>query len=120
MIKFIHLSFVLFALVSFVGKFALLQLRPELLQHKTVKIAHHLISGLLILSGVILVFQGGWLSGSIGWLVAKILAVLAFIGFGVFTMKTQSDKRWYGFAATLACFIYIAMVAVKKDAFWFF
>ena len=120
MIKFIHLSFVLFALMSFVGKFALLQLRPELLQHKTVKIAHHVISGLLILSGIILVFQGGWLSGSIGWLVAKILAVFAFVGLGVFTMKTEGDKRWYGFAGTLLCFIYIAMVAVKKDAFWFF
>lgn len=120
MIKFIHLSFVLFALINFVGKFALLQLKPELLSHKMIQTAHHVISVLLILSGIILVFQGGWLSGAYGWIIAKIIVLLGFVGLGVLTMKSEGTTRWAAFAGTIACFVYIAIVAVTKNGLWFF
>lgn len=119
MIKLIHLSFVLFALVNFVGKFALLHLRSDLLTHPYLKVAHHVISGLLILSGIILVFQGGWLSIAYGWIIAKVLAVLMFVALGVFTMRSEGQNRWLGFAGTLLCFAYIMAVAITKNAFLF-
>ena len=119
MIKFIHISFVLFAFINFVGKFALLHLRPELLSHKTIKVAHHVISGLLILSGILLVFQGGWLSGAYGWIIAKIIVLFGFVGLGVLTMLSTGSTRWLAFAGTLACFFYIAIVAVTKNPWWF-
>jgi uncharacterized membrane protein SirB2 len=119
MLKFIHLSFVLFALINFVGKVALLQLRPELLTHKAIKIAHHVISGLLILSGILLVFQGDWLSGAYGWIIAKIIVLFGFVGLGVLTMRSVGTTRWLAFAGTLVCFFYIAIVAVTKNPLWF-
>jgi uncharacterized membrane protein SirB2 len=119
MIKLIHLSFVLFALINFVGKFVLSYSRPELLTHSAVKIAHHVISGLLILSGIILVFQGDWLSGAYGWIIAKIIVLLGFIGLGVLTMRSVGTTRWLAFAGAIACFLYIAIVAVTKNPLWF-
>ena len=58
MIKMLHLMFVLLTLAAFVGKMFVSVTRPDLLTHKAVKIAPHVISSLLLLSGIILVFQG--------------------------------------------------------------
>jgi uncharacterized membrane protein SirB2 len=119
MIKFLHLIFALLTIAVFVGKFYLSEVRSELLQQQVFKIAPHIISSLLLLSGVILVFQGSWLSGNYGWLVAKLVAVAGFIGLGVLTMRFEGQNRWLAFAGAIACFLYVGMVAVTKHALLF-
>jgi hypothetical protein len=39
---------------------------------------------------------------------------------GIVAIKSQGDLRWKAFAGAMACFVYIAIVAVSKHAFIFF
>lgn len=119
MIKMLHLTFVVLAFASFIGRVLLPMMRPDLVKQKAFKIAPHVIDTLLLLSGITLVFQGSWLSGEYGWLVAKIIALLIYIGLGVVTMRSEGQTRWLAFGGAIACFIYIGIVAVSKNPFFF-
>lgn len=119
MIKIIHLSFVLIAVSSFVGRIILSETRPDLLKQKLFKITPHVIDSLLLLSGITLVFQGGWLAGSYGWIIAKLFALVCYIGLGVLAMRSRGSTRWLAFAGAMACFVYIGIVAVTKNPFFF-
>ncbi|MDO9139918.1 MAG: SirB2 family protein [Methylobacter sp.] len=120
MIKMLHLIFILLSISSFVGRVYLAEKKPDMLEQKWIKIGPHIINSLLLITGFTLVFQGSWLSGEFGWIVAKIIALLGYIGLGLVAIKSQGDLRWKAFAGALACFIYIAVVAVSKNAFLFF
>ena len=119
MIKTFHLLFILISIISFVGRVILSETYPSLLQKKVVNIAPHIINTLLIISGVALIFQGGWLSISYGWIIAKIVALLIYIGLGIITLKQRGTNRWLAFIGAMACLVYIGIVAVTKNAFFF-
>jgi len=119
MIKFFHLIFILLSISSFVGRVYLAEKQPAMLEQKWIKIGPHIINSLLLLSGFALVFQGSWLSAEYGWIVAKLIALVAYVGLGIVAIKSQGDLRWKAFAGAMVCFIYIAVVAVTKNAFIF-
>ncbi len=119
MLKTLHLTFILLSLISFIGRVILSEINPELLKLKAFKIAPHIINALLIGSGFVLVFQGNWLSGEYGWIIAKLLVLIAYIGLGLFVMKNQGTKKWLAFIAAMACIVYIGIVAVTKNALFF-
>jgi steroid 5-alpha reductase family enzyme len=48
--------------------FALTRFRPELMLLKWINIAPHIISTLLLLSGILLTVKGGWLAGDYTWI----------------------------------------------------
>jgi uncharacterized membrane protein SirB2 len=120
MIKILHLTFILLSISSFVGRVFLAEKQPEMLEQKWIKIGPHIINSLLLITGFTLVFQGSWLSGEYGWIIAKLIALLGYVGLGIVAIKSQGDLRWKAFAGAVACFIYIAGVAVSKHAFIFF
>lgn len=120
MIKTFHLAFVAMSILSFVGRVVLSEVNPDMLKQKVLKIAPHVIDTLLLLSGIALVFQGAWLSVEHGWIIGKIIGLLGYIGLGIMAMRNQGVARWLAFAGALACFAYIGMVAVTKDAWFFF
>lgn len=117
--KHLHLLFVTLVIVSFVWRVYLAEKKPEMLAEKWLKILPHALAGGLLLSGIGLVFQGNWLSGNFGWIVAKLFLMFAFIGLGLFTMKHQGQRRWMAFGGALVCFIVIAKIALAKQALFF-
>ncbi|AEG01235.1 SirB2 family protein [Methylomonas methanica] len=119
MLKHIHLLFVALVTFGFLGRVALAQYRPEMLQQKWIKLSPHILAGLLLLTGIGLVFQGNWLANSYGWIVAKLILMFVFIGLGLMTMREQGQKRWIAFGAALFCLFYIVKVAFTKQAFFF-
>ncbi len=119
MIKLIHLTFVLLSIFSFVGRVILSETHPAILKQKIFKISPHVIDTLLLISGITLVFQGGWLSMEYGWIIAKIVALVGYICLGVIVMRNRGTVRWLAFAGAIICFIYIALVAVTKNALFF-
>jgi uncharacterized membrane protein SirB2 len=119
MIKILHLIFILLSIFSFVGRVILSETHPAMLKQKIFKIAPHVIDTALLLSGITLVLQGGWLSADYGWIIAKILALLGYIGLGVVVMRNRGTIRWLAFVAAMACFVYIGIVAVTKNALFF-
>jgi uncharacterized membrane protein SirB2 len=120
MIKILHLTFVLLSISSFIGRVYLAEKRPEMLEQKWIKIGPHIVNSILLITGFTLVFQGSWLSAEYGWIIAKLIALLGYVGLGIVAIKSQGDLRWKAFAGALACFVYIAIVAVSKHAFIFF
>ena len=119
MLKNIHLVFILLSLISFVGRVILSEINPILLKRKVFNITPHIINTLLIGSGFALVIQGDWLSAEYGWIVAKLLVLIGYIGLGMFVMKNQGTAKWLAFIAAMACIVYIGIVAVTKNAFFF-
>ena len=119
MIKLLHLTFVLLSIFSFVGRVILSETHPAILKQKLFKIAPHIIDTGLLLSGITLVFQGGWLSTDYSWIIAKIVALFGYIGLGVVVMHNRGTVRWLAFIGTMACFVYIGIVAVTKNALFF-
>ena len=117
MIKLIHLIFIFSSFASFTGRFALSVFKPYILQIKIVKIVPHIIDTLLLISGATLVFQGNWLEGEFGWILSKIILLLAYIVFGVMAMRCKGTKRWLAFVAAITCFIYIFIIAITKNGF---
>jgi uncharacterized membrane protein SirB2 len=119
MLKHIHLLFVALVVLGFFGRVALAQLKPELLQHKWIKLSPHVLAGLLLLTGIALVFQGNWLSNSYAWIVAKLILMGVFIALGLVTMREQGTKRWQAFAGALLSLFLIVKIAVAKQIFFF-
>ena len=119
MIKIFHLTFILLSISTFVGRVILSETHPAILKQKALKIAPHVIDSLLLLSGITLIFQGEWLSTEYGWIIAKIIALIGYIGLGVIVMRNRGSIRWLAFSGAMACFAYIGIVAVTKNPFFF-
>ncbi len=114
----IHIILVFTSIISFIGRVILREIKPELLQLKLLKIAPHVIDTLLLLSGITLVILGGWFDREYGWILTKLLILLAYIGLGVVTMRSSGNKRWLAFAAAIACYGYVFVVAGTKQSFF--
>jgi uncharacterized membrane protein SirB2 len=119
--KHIHLLFVAVVALSFIGRVFLAEYRPALLAEKWIKLSPHILATLLLLSGFVLAFQGDWFAtGNYGWIIAKLVLMVAFIGLGLLTMKRQGQERWIAFGGALFCLFYIIKVAFAKQVFFFF
>lgn len=117
MIKLIHLIFIFTSFISFISRFSLSFLKPDILTNKVLKIAPHVIDTILLISGFTLVIQGNWMEGEHGWIISKFILLLAYIVFGVMAMRCKGSKRWIAFIAALSCFIYIFVIAITKQGF---
>ena len=117
MLKSIHMLFILLSVGSFISRIMLAQFKPEILRAKVQKIAPHVIDTILLLSGIGLVFQGNWMAGEYGWIISKLVMLIAYIGFGVMAMRSIGIKRWVAFVLALTCFGYILSIAITKHGF---
>lgn len=120
MLKHIHLLFIVLAAAGFFTRLYAAEYKPALLQEKWLKIAPHALASLMILTGIGLVFQGNWLDGEFGWIIAKIVGLVAYVGLGVFAIRSEGQKRQQFAIATLACLLYVGSVAISKKIFIFF
>lgn len=117
MIKSIHMLFIVLSVGSFITRIILAEFKPDILRAKIMKIIPHVIDTILLLSGITLVFQGNWIAGEYGWIITKLIMLIAYIGFGVMAMHSRGIKRWGAFVLALACFGYILSVAITKHGF---
>lgn len=115
MLKALHIALAYLTVAGFFirGIWALTD--SPLRQEKWVKIAPHVIDTLLLTIGVIMAVQLGIALFS-GWLGAKLLALLAYIGFGVLTMRASSrPAQLAGFIGALLSVAYIFAVAFTRS-----
>lgn len=115
MLKILHLSFVLLAVSGFIVRVILSETHPHLLKLKTARIVPHIIDTLLLISGLVLVFHGHWLSRPYAWLIAKLIGLFGYIGFGAITLRRRGSAKWLAFAGALGCLAYIGQVAITKQ-----
>lgn len=114
----IHITLVIISIVSFISRVLLLEIKPDLLKNKAIKISPHIIDTLLLLSGILLVVQGQWLSSEYGWIISKLFILTVYIGLGFVVMRSQGNKRWLAFAGAIVCYAYILVVAITKQSFF--
>lgn len=89
-------------------------------EQRWVRIAPHVVDTLLLVLGVALAVMLSVSPLENAWLNAKIVGLLAYIGFGVMTMRASTQPlKWVGFSGALASVGYIFAVAFSKQAWPF-
>jgi uncharacterized membrane protein SirB2 len=115
MLKLLHIALAYLTVIGFVVRALWAFTESPMRQQKWVRIAPHVIDTALLVLGVTMAFQLG-LSPVSGWLGAKLLGLLAYIGFGVLTLRASSAPlRTAGFVGALASVGYVFAVAFSRN-----
>ena len=116
LLKEFHVALAFITVVGFVARALLAMVDAPLRNAKWMRIAPHVIDTLLLLCGVALAVQLSLSPFTNGWLMAKIVGLIAYIGFGVMTMRAGSRPlRLIGFVGAIASVGYIFAVAYSKQ-----
>jgi uncharacterized membrane protein SirB2 len=89
---------------------------PLLLQ-KWVRIVPHINDTVLLLSAIILAVQINQAPLVQGWLTAKVLGLLVYIGLGMVALRFGKTKpvKALAFLSAIVVFVYIVLVALTKN-----
>src|SRR5512143_1563730 len=116
LIKEFHVAFAYLTLASFVVRGLLSLAESPLRTAKWMRIAPHVIDTFLLLFGITLAVQLSLSPLANGWLMAKIVGLVAYVGFGVMAMRARSRPlKIFGFVAAIASVGYIFAVAYSKQ-----
>lgn len=121
-VKVIHVLCAYLVGILFLSRGVLSLRKSELLQTRILKITPHIIDSSLLIFGLILMFSWKLWPTMHLWLLAKIIALFIYIGFGVLAMRRDNSlsKKLIGFVGGLITYIYIVGVAHSKSALSFF
>ena len=116
-LKFTHISCVAISYVMFVLRGIWMMRESALLQRRWVKIVPHLVDTLLLASAVALAVMSHQYPLSNGWLTAKIVGLLIYIGLGTVALKRGKTRRGRvtAWLAAQAVFFYIVAVAITRQ-----
>lgn len=120
-LKHIHLTFVALSLLAFFVRGLWLFMNSSMLSKKWVKILPHIISTILLVSGIVLSVHLSMSPGSQPWLMAKIVGLIVYIALGVAAFKVPNpNARKLLWISALIVFAYIVSVAISKNPLGFF
>ena len=116
LIKDLHVALAFLTVAGFIARAALAMAANPLRNTKFIRIAPHVIDTLLLLFGITLAVNLSLSPLTNSWLMAKIVALFVYIGFGVMTMRARSSRlRLFGFVGALVTVTYIFAVAYSKQ-----
>lgn len=117
-IKIFHLGAAAISISGFIARFLLRLTASAYSQKRWLKIAPHIVDTILFVSGILLVINTHWNPLTHAWLGAKLLALLAYIIFGLFALRFTQQKKYMllSFLLALASFAYIIAAALSKNA----
>lgn len=112
-VKHFHMLVALLSLCGFVLRGIWMIIDSPMLQRKLVRVLPHINDTALLISALVLAFTIGQYPFVNGWLTAKVIALVAYIGLGVIALKPGRPKpvRIIAFIAALMVFAYIFAVA---------
>ena len=116
--KTLHVGAVALTLLSFLVRGTWMLRGSAMLQRRWVRILPHLVDTVLLASALYLALGvHGYPAVGQGWITAKLLALLLYIGLGTVALKRGRTLgvRAAAFAGALATFGYIAAVAVTRS-----
>lgn len=121
LVKHVHVACVVLSGAGFFCRGVLMLVESPLLQARWVRIAPHVVDTLLLGSAVVLASSIGQYPGTHGWLTAKVIGLLVYIGLGSVALKRGATRaaRAAAWVAALAVFAYIVSVAVAKNPLGF-
>lgn len=118
-IKHLHMTAAGLSILFFVVRAYWSVTGSDKLQHRLVKTLPHVIDTVLLLAGIALAAMIG---ANQPWILAKIVALIAYIGVGTIAIKRGKTARTRGIAAlvAVAIFVYIVGVAINHHPLsWF-
>lgn len=121
-IKTIHVTCVVLSFTGFFIRGIWMLRDSTLLQQRWVKTAPHVVDTVLLVSAIVLAVQFRFSPLEQPWLMAKIIALLVYIGAGMVALRFGRNKseRLYAWLFGLATILYIASVAFSKSVSgWF-
>ncbi|TAL91550.1 MAG: regulator SirB [Candidimonas sp.] len=113
-IKQLHVSAAALSIIFFVVRAYWSITSSGLLARRIVRILPHVIDTVLLVCGVILTFMLGGLQP---WIIAKLVALVLYIGIGTIAIKRGKTPGTRGAAAliAIAIFFYIVGVAIRHN-----
>ena len=112
-----HIACVIVSGALFVLRYAMYSVYPQRPLPPSLKVRPHIVVTVLLACavGMLVIAQLNPLAAP--WLVAKIIALLAYIALGAVCMRARpaSGKQAAGFAAAMIVFGYIVLVALNKQ-----
>jgi uncharacterized membrane protein SirB2 len=122
LVKTIHVICVLLSFAGFFVRGIWMLRDSELMRRRWVRITPQVVDTLLLVSAIVLAIQLRLSPMEQPWLMAKIIALVVYIGVGLVALKLGRSKqvRLYAWLLGLLLFGYIISVAVTKSAMgWF-
>ncbi len=118
-IKHLHITTVYITIALFVLRGLWMMFKPELLQKRWVRIVPHINDTVLLVSALTLAALIHQYPFVHGWLTAKVLGLVAYIGLGMVALRPGRSKgtRIAAFVAALVVFAYIYNVARAHHPF---
>lgn len=116
-IKYLHVACVILSLSGFAARGALMLAQSPYLNVRWVRVAPHLVDTVLLASAA-------WLAWALqqypfvhGWLTAKVVGLLAYIGFGMVALRRGRTKRIRTafLLLAVASAAYVVWVALTRD-----
>jgi uncharacterized membrane protein SirB2 len=117
-LKHLHVTCVVLSGLGFFVRGLWMLAGSRMLERRWVRVAPHAIDTLLLASAIGLALTLGQYPLAQGWLTAKLVGLLAYIGLGMVALRrgrTRAIRAGAWFAA-LAAFGYIVSVALARDA----
>ncbi|MBI3918780.1 MAG: SirB2 family protein [Betaproteobacteria bacterium] len=95
----------------------MLQESPRL-QQRWVRVVPHVVDTFLLASAIAMVVMSGQYPFVAGWLTAKVVALIAYIGLGMLALRRARTRgsRLAAWVGAQAVFIYIVAVALTRQA----
>ncbi|HSO07077.1 MAG TPA: SirB2 family protein, partial [Pelomicrobium sp.] len=115
-LKHLHVATVAISYALFVVRGVWMMRGSPMLQRKWVRVLPHVNDTVLLLAGVSLAVMISQYPFAAGWLTAKVLALIVYIGLGMVAIR-RGRTRGVRIAAWIAgqlVFAYIVLVAVTK------
>lgn len=117
-IKHLHLTCVALSGAGFLLRGVWMLLDSPRLQARWVRVLPHVIDTGLLASALALAWMSAQYPFAQGWLTAKVIGLLAYIGLGTFALKRGKTKaqRSVFLVLALLAFAYIVGVALTRSA----
>ncbi|MFK8011972.1 MAG: SirB2 family protein [Marinicellaceae bacterium] len=112
-----HMLFVVISILLFEFRFLLKVLKKPM--GKALKIIPHINDTFLLVTGVSLAFILNLNPGDHTWLLAKIVALFVYIGFGMIALKANGSKSIIAFLIANLTIVFMLFTAVKKTPLFF-
>ncbi|TKB44146.1 SirB2 family protein [Thalassotalea mangrovi] len=117
LVKSAHFTLAMISILLFSYRFVLLMRNPKKLSQKWLKILPHVIDTILLLTGITLMVSLSLYPGEHDWMLEKLLALVAYIFTGFYTLKwARTDAMKYlGYLGALGWFILIIKLAMTHQ-----
>ena len=114
LVKHIHMTSAVISLLGFVVRGYWMATENPLLQHKPVKILPHVVDTLLLSTAIYLVIVLQLYPFVVGWVTAKLILLIAYIGVGTIALKKGKSKPVRLVALIVAVGMILAIFAIAS------